>query len=367
MIQWGTGNVGKHALRTIFERPDFELVGVRVYDPRKIGKDAGELLGREPIGVVASDDTEAILALDADCVCYTALGSTLGSGEAPLNDICRLLASGKNVVSSAVEYHAYLRPGVELEGAGAKAHERLSEACEKGQTSFFHVGINPGFAMDLWPMTLSRLCRRIDHLKVVEIVDMSRYTSIHMVRDAIGFGLPPDQATSVDLRMRDVHRSPFYLSMRMLADGIGVELDGVEYHREVAVADRDLSIAAGSIEAGRVAAIRFRFDGMLRGRPAITLEWVWRVTNDVAPDWPTGESRWILHVDGDPTIDSEIALATSLDSGRATSLAVATLLLNSVRTVVESPPGLLDNLSIPAHGGGHFGAPRPRGPGVEIP
>jgi len=354
LIQWGTGNVGKHALRTIVERPDLELVGVRVYNPDKVGMDAGELLGRGPIGVVATDDSEAILALDADCVCYTALGSTLQSGEGPLDDICRLLAAGKNVVSSAVEYHAYLRPGFELEGAGKNAYERLTEACERGRTSFFHVGINPGFAMDLWPMTLSRVCRRIDHLKVVEIVDMSRYTSIHMVRDVLGFGMPPDHVTAVDRRMRNVYGSPYYLSMRMLADAIGVELDGVEYHREVAVADRDLSIAAGTIEAGTVAAMKFWFDGMLHGRPAITLECVWRVTNDVAHDWPTGESRWILHIDGAPSVDSEMTLATCEDAGRATSLAVATLLLNSVPTVVGSPPGLLDNLTLAPHAGGYF-------------
>src|SRR5437879_1366619 len=100
IIQWGTGSVGKHALRTIVERPDYELAGVRVYNPDKVGKDAGELLGGAPFGIRATDDIEEILAIDADCVCYTALGSTLGDSEAPLDDICRLLASGKNVVSS---------------------------------------------------------------------------------------------------------------------------------------------------------------------------------------------------------------------------------------------------------------------------
>jgi len=189
---------------------------------------------------------------------------------------------------------------------------------------------------------------------VTEVVDMVRYTSIHMVRDAIGFGLAPDVVPPVDHHNRDVYESPFYLSMRMVADAIGVELDDVQYHREVAVTERPLEIAAGTIEAGTVAAMKFGFDGMLHGRPVITLQFVWRVSDDVAPDWPTGESRWILHIDGDPTVDSEIRLATIEDSGRATSLAVATLLLNSVPTVVAAAPGLLDNLTIPPHGGGYF-------------
>ena len=352
VIQWGTGNVGKHALRTIVERPDFELVGLRVYNADKVGKDAGELLGREPVGVVATDDTEAILALDADCVCYTALGSTLDDREGPLDDLCRLLASGKNVVSSAVEFHAYFRPGFHLAGAG-NAQEQLLAACAEGGTSFFHVGINPGYAMDFWPITLSRLCRRIDRLTATEIVDMTRYTSIHMVRDAIGFGLHPDQPTRVDESNRDAYQSAYYIPMRMLADAIGIELEDVRYRREVAVTDDAFEIAAGTIEAGTVAAMKFGFDGILYGRPVLSLDVVWRVSNDVAPDWPRGDSRWIVHIDGDPTVDSELLLATEEDAGRAVSLAVATLLLNSVPTVVAAAPGVLDNLTIPLHGGGY--------------
>ena len=134
MIQWGTGNVGNHALRTIVERPDFELVGVRVYNPEKVGKDAGELLGIDPVGVIATDDVDAIVALDADCVSYTPLGTTLDNYDQPLDDICRLLESGKNVVSSAVEYHAYLHPDVAPQRAGIAAIERLNAACVAGNT-----------------------------------------------------------------------------------------------------------------------------------------------------------------------------------------------------------------------------------------
>ena len=102
VIQWGTGNVGKHALRHIVERPDYELVGLRVYNPDKVGKDAGEILGVEPTGVIATDDRDAILAIDADAVSYNPLGGTLDAGEGALDDICALLASGKNVVSSEI-------------------------------------------------------------------------------------------------------------------------------------------------------------------------------------------------------------------------------------------------------------------------
>ena len=222
------------------------------------------------------------------------------------------------------------------------------------------MGINPGFALDFWPTALSRVCRRIDKLTVTEIVDMTRYTSIHMVRDAIGFGVPPNQPVPVDAHNQDVYESAYYISMRMLADAIGIELDEVRYHRDVATTDRAFEIAAGTIEAGTVAAMKFVFDGIVDDRPVISLQHVWRVSNDVAPDWPIGDSRWLLHIDGDPIVDSEFVMATEEHGGRAVSLSVATLCLNAVPTVVAAAPGLLDNLTLPVHGGGYVDRRSPR-------
>jgi 4-hydroxy-tetrahydrodipicolinate reductase len=280
-------------------------------------------------------------------------GSTLQDKEGPLDEVCRILESGKNVVSSAVEYHAYFRPGVHLKAAGENAEARLRAACEAGRSTFFHVGINPGFAMDFWPIGLSRVCRRIDKLTVTEIVDMTRYTSIHMVRDAIGFGVPPEQPVPVDLMNQDVYESAYYISMRMLADAIGIELNEVRYSREVAIAPQAFEIAAGTIDAGTVAAMKFVFEGIVDDHAAISLEIVWRVSDDVAPEWPSGDSRWILHIDGDPIVDSELSMATEEDAGRAVSLSVATLCLNAVPTVVAAEAGLIDNLTLPVHGGGY--------------
>jgi hypothetical protein len=352
IVQWGTGNVGRQGLRTILDRPDFELVGVRVYDPGKVGKDAGTFVDAPSTGIVATDDPEAILALDADCVCYTALGSTLGDREAPLDDICRLLASGKNVVSSAVEFHAYLRPDFQLAGAGAHAMQRLDAACAEGEATFFHIGINPGFTMDLWPITFSRLSRRIDRITVTEIVDMSGYTSEHMVKEILGFGKPP--ATTKPTDQANPDEAAFAVCLRMVGDAMGIEFEELRASREVAVTDRDLSIAAGTIETGTVAASKRLFQGVLNGRVVLSLEFVWRVSEHVAPEWPGGASRWLLSIDGDPTIQSEVTLSTQSGTGRATSLAVATLLLNSVPTVCAAPPGRLDNLTMPLHAGGYF-------------
>ena len=135
VIQWGTGNVGAFTLRFIIEHPELELVGVCVHSDAKAGKDAGELCGLKPVGIRATNDVDAILALDADCVCYTATAD-LRPFEA-IEDICRILESGKDVVSSSVV------PLVHPQSFFPELRDKLAVACKKGGTSFSHVGDRP--------------------------------------------------------------------------------------------------------------------------------------------------------------------------------------------------------------------------------
>ena len=69
---WSTGGIGSIAIRAIGRRPDLELVGVWVHSPDKVGRDAGELAGIDPIGLAATDDVDAILGAGVDCVVYAA-------------------------------------------------------------------------------------------------------------------------------------------------------------------------------------------------------------------------------------------------------------------------------------------------------
>src|SRR5262245_54446227 len=96
VIQWSTGNVGRAALRAIIRPPALELSGVWGSSDEKAGKDAGELCGLPPVGVTATNDAGALLAQDADCVCYTATAD-LRPADA-VADMARIAASGKNIV-----------------------------------------------------------------------------------------------------------------------------------------------------------------------------------------------------------------------------------------------------------------------------
>jgi hypothetical protein len=88
VIQWATGGVGCAAIEAIASHPELELVGVWVHSSAKVGKDAGELAGIAPLGVTATNDVEALLALQADCIVY----APLMPDEAL---VCRMLASGR--------------------------------------------------------------------------------------------------------------------------------------------------------------------------------------------------------------------------------------------------------------------------------
>jgi hypothetical protein len=344
VVQYGTGNVGRHALRAIVGRPDLELVGVKVFSADKVGLDAGSLIDAGDLGVRCVGSLEEVLGIEADCVNYSALGSTVSGGfDRTIDEICRLLEAGFNVTSSTLEHliHPVIVPD---------AMARLETACDAGCSSFFDTGINPGFAMDLWPITMTRMSRTIDQIRVTEVVDMKRYDS-SMARQFMGFGLEPGDRP-IDAMHRDTFGSPFYASLRQVSDAIGIELDSVRYEREVALADRPVEVAIGVLDVGTVAALKMKFVGVVGGEDFLVNSWVWRMSDGVAPEWPSGD-QWLLEIDGDPQMRASLALTTDLDARRPVSLTVAMLNVNAIPTLCRAEPGVYNNLTLPNFGGGY--------------
>src|SRR4051794_33588023 len=97
VVVWGTGNVGRPALRAVAAHRDLELAGVIVANPAKLGRDGGELAGIDPLGVLATDDTSIAFADDIDAVVYCATGDT--RPDDALADLTACLRAGTNVVS----------------------------------------------------------------------------------------------------------------------------------------------------------------------------------------------------------------------------------------------------------------------------
>jgi 4-hydroxy-tetrahydrodipicolinate reductase len=350
VIQWGTGNVGKHSLRAIIERPDLDLVGLRVYSDEKAGADAGDLVGLGTTGVLATTDVDEILGIDADCVAYNALGMTKGDTSDAINDICLLLSRGFNVVSSAVERAIYPK------ALPADVLGRLEDACRQGNSSFLGAGINPGFTMDLWPVYMSRLARRIDRINVIEVCDMRNYDSAENM-GFMGFGKTLEEIGDRGMRMEGADElTPFYSSVLMVADALRFELDAVRFDSEFGVTEEPIVVATGVIQPGTVAVVKMKYIGEVAGRDVLVNEWVWRTTDKVRPEWGVGE-YWAMSIQGDPAMECRLEATTRYDSKRIVSLAVATNVVNSIPAVCDAASGVKSALDLPPCGGGMLSTP----------
>jgi hypothetical protein len=342
-VQWATGAVGRHAAAAVHEHPDLALVGAFVYADEKVGRDVGEICGFGPVGVTATRDRDEILALDADCVVYTPQGEM--NPAAALDDICRLLASGKNVISTAVT--AYIHP----RSAGDDVVLRLEDACRAGGSSFHGTGIEPGWAAEVLPLTLSGLFRRIDSILVQELLDYSSYGSAGMLFDIMGFGKPPD--APVPMADPALSGRPFRAPLLLVADGLGARIDDYVFSREVAVAERSFDVRAGHIAAGTVSAQRFRYAALVDGREAIAIEHITRLGADQAPDWPVGRG-WRVAVEGAPSmvLETEIAVHGE-DENDQGCLATAMHAVHAIAPVCAAAPGIRTFLDLPLITGRH--------------
>jgi 4-hydroxy-tetrahydrodipicolinate reductase len=342
VVAWSTGNVGRHAIAGIDARPDLELVGLWVSNPDKVGRDAGELAGLgRTLGVAATDDVEALLALEPDVVVHTAMADHRLM-EA-LADLQRLLRAGVNVVSSGPVFLQYPY-GVIDDSMIAP----VVEAALAGGVSLFVNGVDPGFANDALPLVLSGVSERIDEVRVAEVLNYATYNQPMVIFDIMGFGRPLDDVPMI--LQPGVMTMAWGSVVRQLAAGLEVELDGLEEWYERLPATETFEVSSGTIEKGTAAALHFELRGMRHGRPVIVVEHVTRLHDDLAPEWPqpAGHGCYRVTITGEPnyTLDLQL-LGTDGDHNTAGLKATAMRLVNSVAAVVEGPPGLLTALDLP--------------------
>ena len=342
VVQWSTGNVGRHALAGIAARPELELVGVFVSDAAKVGRDAGALagLGTE-LGIAATDDAAALIALKPDCIVHTAMADNR-LVEA-IEDLKRFLAAGINVVSSCPVFLQYPNGTVP-----AELIDPIRAAALAGGVSLFVNGVDPGFANDWLPLVLTSVSERIDEVRCMEVLDYSTYNSATVIFDVMGFGKPLDETPM--LLMPGVLSLAWGSVVRQLAAGLDVELDEVTENVLRLPAPETFDIASGTIPQGTQAALRFEVRGMRNGRAVVVLEHVTRLRPDLGSDWPqpTGQGCYRVKVTGEPnyTLDLEL-LGTDGDHNTAGLKATAMRLVNAVEAVVAAPPGLLTALDLP--------------------
>lgn len=339
----GTGNVGRLALAELIENPAFELTVVAVSNPDKVGRDAGELAGLDVhTGIAATDDLDAVLAAEPECAVYCAMGDT--RMPQAIDDVRRILAAGINVVGSApgvLQFPWHVIPD--------KFITPLEDAARLGDSSIYVNGVDPGFITDLIPLAFASTCRRIEQVRCMEIADYATYDGAIVMFDVMGFGKPLDEVPI--LFQPGVLGIAWGCAIRQLAAGLNIEIDAIteSYEREPAAEAFD--IAAGHIPKGGVAAVRFQINGLVGGHPAIVVEHVTRLREDLRPDWaqpaqPGGSYR--VEITGEPSYAVDICPTSGHgDHNHAAIAGAAARIVNAIPAVIAAPAGIRTTLDLP--------------------
>jgi len=343
VVVWGTGFVGRMVIPEIVRHPAFELVGVGVSTPEKVGRDAGEICGIGSVGITATDDVDALVSLRPDALVH--YGPTAAHAAENIELMGTFLRAGIDVCSTAMT--PWVWPAMAQNPPSWV--DPITEACNEGKASCFTTGIDPGFANDLFPMTLMGLCGEVRSVRALEILDYINYEGDY--EEEMGIGRPPEFTPL--LEHTDILIMSWGATVPMIAHAVGIELDRITTTWEKWVTGKPIVTAKGMIEPGTVAAIRFTINGVFRGETRIALEHVNRVGTDAAPDWPRGTQNDVYRVviDGSPSITQETAFRFTDGSGRdaaaAGCLATGLRALNAVPAVNDRPPGWVTPLDLP--------------------
>jgi 4-hydroxy-tetrahydrodipicolinate reductase len=332
VIQWATGNIGSRALKTVIEHHGLELVGLWVSSPEKAGKDAGELVGLPPTGTIASNSAADMIALEADCVLYMRQGIDW-------NEVCAILESGKNIVTTRGEFHypPYMDP---------EKRAMVEAACAKGNTSIYSTGSSPGFVTEALSLPLLSLSRRHDCLTINEYADMTSRNSPDMIFNVMGYGVSPGQ---FDQRKVDHIKKDFGGSLSQIAAAIGLPLDDIEAVGEMSAAKTDKQIAAGLIPAGTVGALRITITGKHKGKPVLRFVANWYCTTDIeAEGWDLRESGWRVQTEGDTPLKVDITYPVTPEQYPLfTPGLTGHRAVNAVPVVCEAAPGIRTTVDMP--------------------
>src|SRR6202453_3421455 len=241
VVVWGTGFVGKMVIAEIVRHPSFELVGVGVSNPDKVGKDAGEICGRGPIGILATDDIDALIALAPDALVH--YGPTAGVADENIRVMSAFLRAGIDVSSTAMT--PWVWPAMAQNPP--TWIDPITEACAAGRSSCFTTGIDPGFANDLFPMTLMGVCAEVRQVRALEILDYINYEGDY--EDEMGIGRSPEFVPL--LEHRDILVMSWGATVPMMAHAVGIELDEITTTWEKWATKTPVATAKGVIEIGR--------------------------------------------------------------------------------------------------------------------
>ena len=333
VIQWATGGLASKAVAGIVGSPELQLVGAWVHSEAKDGRDVGEICGVGPIGVQGTRDKDALLAMDADAVCYMAGRTWRADPMATVHELARILRAGKNVVNCTWPSLVY------PQGISAEVHDILQAACEEGGTSLFTSGIDPGQGSTGLALTALSMTSEVHSVRTFEIMNYANWDAPEMIT-WFGFGQPDPEKCA--LLHPGVTSNIFRSSIELLAGALGVVVGELTEDHELIYADEAFEVARVPIPVGTISGACFEVKGMVNGEPTIIVEHVTRLRDQDFADkgMPGGGYRAI--VVGEPHISLDLHLSSDYgDITHAGYVACAMAAVNAIPQVCAAAPGVL--------------------------
>lgn len=333
VVQWATGSIGKTCLRAVLDSPDCELVGLLVYSDRKAGLDAGTIARRPETGVIATQNVEQVIGLDADVVIHTPRLQL--PYELHDEDICRLLRSGKNVITTAGNHYP--------KAHGTARLKIFADACGAGGTSLFGVGVSPGVIGERIAMTLASTSLDLDAIDIAEVFDASGMTSPDFVFTVMGMGTNPAETDLFAGPLPALYRTLYSETLTFMADHLGLTDYVIEDDHHVELAEHDLPIRAGVVRAGTVVATEWRWRLSVQGRRRLSLAIIWTMDAEI-PRY-AGRPHWQIRMTGRPEVSMAIDLHDPVDADIKTTASqyiAAGIVMQSIPVVVSAEPGVIE-------------------------
>jgi hypothetical protein len=347
VVHCGTGNMGKVALSRIIQNPDLELVGHYVWSPDKVGVDSGSLCGEAPTGIITTNTWDELVALKADVLSY--FGDAIGREEQSIREAVPFLENGTNVVSFSAFTLAHPN------SAPPHLREIIDRACQKGGSTMFFTGIDPGWATTDLAVAALAAADKVDCVRVLELGFWGEYTAEFVCREYFGFGKEPGYTPI--LISGGFLKQMWEPTLAQIAEVLGVTIEDWETVYETASLDHDIETGFGTVKAGTPSMVRFELRAMAGGKPIVICEHVDAVGRGHKNDWkkPFGpvDLSHRVEIEGDPGYSVEIAYPRGA-AGPCTVMPV----INAMPAVVAAEPGLKGPLDIPRYWSRNVRRPR---------
>jgi hypothetical protein len=332
VVQWTTGNVGRRALRAMLRNPRLDVVGCFAWSEGKVGRDLGDLAGVEPVGLAATNDVDALLALTPDCVSYNPIWPDVG-------EMCRILESGANISSTA--------GFITGRALGADALARLEAAARAGSSTLFGTGINPGFA-NLFALVSAGICDRVDRITVLESADATGYASAD-TQLSVGFAHDPEAPATA--AMTEAGSAVFGDAVAMMGDALGVELTDISFEVEYARATQTMDLGFMVIPEGTVAGVSACWFGTVGERRLVECRVQWKMGEHMEPDWKLRHG-YFVDVDGEPRVRSQLQILPPRDWSEPDFMGLGMIMtampaVNAIPAVCGAPPGIVTHRDLP--------------------